>query len=164
MQHCRQQSTSVYDKLATYSLYQKAGTTIIPRITLKPNITKQQSSWCQHGAHLGPVGPRWDPCWPHEYCYKGCVHWANMCCYQVTIRSYRRLRSLSVISICIDVLIMRLHFSVEIVSLAWFEGSKLHEIIERLCADILKPNGMYHLVCHLIRHNEVLAWVHKSQF
>ena len=31
-----------------------------------------QSSWGQHGAHLGPVGPRWAPCWPHESCYQGC--------------------------------------------------------------------------------------------
>ena len=23
----------------------------------------------QHGAHLGPTGPRWAPCWPHEPCY-----------------------------------------------------------------------------------------------
>ena len=23
------------------------------------------------GAHLGPVGPRWAPCWPHEPCYQG---------------------------------------------------------------------------------------------
>ena len=23
-------------------------------------------------AHLGPVGPRWAPCWPHESCYQGC--------------------------------------------------------------------------------------------
>ena len=23
-----------------------------------------------HGAHLGPVGPRWAPCWPHEPCYQ----------------------------------------------------------------------------------------------
>ena len=21
------------------------------------------------GAHLGPTGPRWAPCWPHELCY-----------------------------------------------------------------------------------------------
>ena len=26
-----------------------------------------------HGAHLGPVGPRWAPCWPHESYYQGCV-------------------------------------------------------------------------------------------
>ena len=26
----------------------------------------------QHGAHLGPVGPRLAPCWPHEPCYQGC--------------------------------------------------------------------------------------------
>ena len=25
----------------------------------------------QHGAHLGPTGPRWAPCWPHEPCYLG---------------------------------------------------------------------------------------------
>ena len=24
-----------------------------------------------HGAHLGPTGPRWAPCWPHELCYLG---------------------------------------------------------------------------------------------
>ena len=24
------------------------------------------------GAHLGPTGPRWAPCWPHELCYLGC--------------------------------------------------------------------------------------------
>ena len=24
-----------------------------------------------HGAHLGPTGPRWAPCWPHEPCYLG---------------------------------------------------------------------------------------------
>ena len=26
----------------------------------------------QHEAHLGPVGPRWAPWWPHEACYQGC--------------------------------------------------------------------------------------------
>ena len=25
----------------------------------------------QHGAHLGPTGPRWAPCWTHELCYRG---------------------------------------------------------------------------------------------
>ena len=24
-----------------------------------------------HGAHLGPTGPRWAPCWCHELCYLG---------------------------------------------------------------------------------------------
>ena len=27
----------------------------------------------QPGAHLGPVGPRWAPCWPHEPGYLGTV-------------------------------------------------------------------------------------------
>ena len=37
-----------------------------------------------HGAHLGPVGPRWAPCWPHEPCYKGsapiceCTVWSRL--------------------------------------------------------------------------------------
>ena len=25
----------------------------------------------EHGAHLGPTGPRWAPCWSHEICYLG---------------------------------------------------------------------------------------------
>ena len=28
-------------------------------------------SWGPHEAHLGPVGPRWAPCGPHEPCYQG---------------------------------------------------------------------------------------------
>ena len=31
---------------------------------------REQSSWGQHGSHLGPVGPRWAPYWPHEPCYQ----------------------------------------------------------------------------------------------
>ena len=30
----------------------------------------------KHGAHLGPIGPRWAPCWPHETCYLGYSLWA----------------------------------------------------------------------------------------
>ena len=28
-----------------------------------------QGSWGQHGAHLGPTGPRGAPCWPHGLCH-----------------------------------------------------------------------------------------------
>ena len=28
-------------------------------------------TWGHSGAHLGPAGPRWAPCWPHEPCYQG---------------------------------------------------------------------------------------------
>ena len=31
----------------------------------------KKGSWGLHGAHLGPTGPRWAPCWPHELCYLG---------------------------------------------------------------------------------------------
>ena len=27
-----------------------------------------------HGANMGPTGPRWAPCWPHELCYLGWLH------------------------------------------------------------------------------------------
>ena len=30
-----------------------------------------QGSWGQHGAHMGPTGPIWAPCWPHGLCYLG---------------------------------------------------------------------------------------------
>ena len=33
----------------------------------------QQGSLGHHGAHLGPTGSRWAPCWPHELCYLGAV-------------------------------------------------------------------------------------------
>ena len=35
------------------------------------NRPRWQSLWGQRGAHLGPVGPRWAPCWPHKTCYLG---------------------------------------------------------------------------------------------
>ena len=35
------------------------------------NTTLIARSWRQHGAHLGPTGPRWAPCWPHELCHLG---------------------------------------------------------------------------------------------
>ena len=28
-----------------------------------------------HGANMGPTGPRWAPCWPHEACYLS-LHWS----------------------------------------------------------------------------------------
>ena len=34
-------------------------------------LIRLQSSWGQHGTHLGPAGPRWAPCCPHEPCYLG---------------------------------------------------------------------------------------------
>ena len=40
-------------------------------LSLPVNRPWQQGSWGQHGAHLGPTGPRCAPCWPHEPCYLG---------------------------------------------------------------------------------------------
>ena len=39
--------------------------------TFRYGIPWQQGLWGQHGAYLGPKGPRWAPCWPHEPCYLG---------------------------------------------------------------------------------------------
>ena len=39
--------------------------------SIQTSPDSNQRSWGQHGAHLGPVGPRWAPCWPHEPCYQG---------------------------------------------------------------------------------------------
>ena len=36
-----------------------------------PNALSEQVLGKQHGAHLGPTGPRWAPCWPHGLCYRG---------------------------------------------------------------------------------------------
>ena len=32
---------------------------------------KMKMQQCQHGAYLGPVDPRWAPCWSREPCYQG---------------------------------------------------------------------------------------------
>ena len=32
-------------------------------------------------AHLGPVGPRWAPCWPHGPCYQGTSGTKVLICY-----------------------------------------------------------------------------------
>ena len=37
-------------------------------------LSYPDSSWDQRGAHLGPPGPRWAPCWPQEPCYLGMFH------------------------------------------------------------------------------------------
>ena len=36
-----------------------------------------------HGAHLGPVGPRWAPCWTHEPCYQSMYYeiMVSLYCY-----------------------------------------------------------------------------------
>ena len=45
-------------------------------------IVINNSSWGQHGSHLGPVGPSWAPCWPHEPCFLGirCIVTPNIQC------------------------------------------------------------------------------------
>ena len=35
------------------------------RLPLFMFFPDSKNSWGQHGAHLGPVGPRWAPFWPH---------------------------------------------------------------------------------------------------
>ena len=47
-----------------------------------PDGPRQQGSWGQHGAHLGPVGPRWAPCWPHERCCHRCLVIQLVCEYR----------------------------------------------------------------------------------
>ena len=45
----------------------------------------KQGSWGQHGAHLGPTGPRWAPCWPHELCYLGLL---KLCSLMSLLRTF----------------------------------------------------------------------------
>ena len=42
--------------------------------SLRVSYLRKQSSWGQHAAQLGPVGPRWAPCWPHEPCFRGAFY------------------------------------------------------------------------------------------
>ena len=64
----------------------------------------EQGSWGQHGAHLGPTGPRWAPSWPHEHCYLGIDSGNGLCtigaksspepmliCYQLHSHYFREI-------------------------------------------------------------------------
>ena len=55
--------------LCVYSIRHKPVYNVSYRICPCP---WKEGSWGQHRAHLGPTGPRWAPCWPHELCYLGC--------------------------------------------------------------------------------------------
>ena len=66
-----------------------------------PYMPRWQNPWGQHGAHLGPVGPSWAPCWPYEPCYQGGFitqqrelstsrDWISL---ELTDTSFRRLRA-----------------------------------------------------------------------
>ena len=76
-----------YPGVAGASTMQK---NIIPAYMLGPCIAGHQQAWywSHHfsisliamfmgptWAHLGPTGPRWAPCWPHELCYLGLFSW-----------------------------------------------------------------------------------------
>ena len=50
-------------------------------------LPREQSSCGQHGAHLGPVGPRLAPRWPHKPCYQGYAFPRGSCrLVNVTVR------------------------------------------------------------------------------
>ena len=46
-------------------------------ILVRTQIARFMGPTC---GHLGPVGPRWAPCWPHEPCYQGTISlcWNNL--------------------------------------------------------------------------------------
>ena len=62
------------DSLGTYDL------TTTKRSKIKPPHSRVH--WGQHGAHLGPTGLRWAPCWPHELCYLRCFMWHCTKCHE----------------------------------------------------------------------------------
>ena len=59
-------------------------------LQLSEQIPRWQSSWGQHGAHLGPVGPRWAPCWPHEPSNQGMYSQRLVCALRGIQSSLKR--------------------------------------------------------------------------
>ena len=75
----------------------------------------------QHGAHLGPIGPRWASCWPHEPCYQG-IHisvtvdqyrWLIMLCVKNVSSVYQMLRYIP-ICLCNNTLLQYSHHSISL--------------------------------------------------
>ena len=41
------------------------------RLRFAGRVPDRKGHGAKNGVHLGPKGPRWAPCWPHELCYLG---------------------------------------------------------------------------------------------
>ena len=93
--------------------------------------------WGQHGAHLGPVGLRWAPCWPHEPCYQGGSHFvkASLCqvscialsvCWTKSARICRIISDDSVITVIIGQWIKRYR------DFCWYTEYKIRIPIRKL--------------------------------
>ena len=61
-------------------------------------------SWGQHGTHLGPVGPSWVSCWPHELCYQG---WHGIGMLKIANNISRSLGIMNKIKRCLPTHILR---------------------------------------------------------
>ena len=64
-------------------------------ICYRPCCSREQCWWGQHRAHLGPCGPRWAPCFPHEPCYQGCAFCGRMTYMSDNSRGKQKLNYLT---------------------------------------------------------------------
>ena len=62
-------------------------------------VPREQGSRGQHGTHLGPVGSRRAPCWPHKPCYEGCARFP-WCLALITLNLGKHKNIFSVSIIC----------------------------------------------------------------
>ena len=85
---------------------------------------RKQGSWGLHGAHLGPTGPRWAPCWPHEPCYQGRLElMVTLLCDVITAESNNYV--FIQLNCCVEILITLLH---DIPITVWNDDNHQHHM------------------------------------
>ena len=92
--------------------------------------------------HLGPVGPRWAPCWPHKPCYQGCLYQC-ICHRLIPFLSY--MCSIVCFLKCLDIIKL---------SMMWFNivSDRLHSISHSAWY-ILNSISHYPSVYSVVRFN-----------
>ena len=94
-------------------------------------------------AHLGPTGPRWAPCWPHDLCYLGCycqIYLTLKCIYELSVLFYSNDADVKYCSNVYDV-------SVSFVSLPFFMQYYI-DGLGQVCSNAI-ANAMELLQCYL---------------
>ena len=68
---CDIAATWIYHRPGVQRIKYGHGLVVLGFVVNTYNIPDSKVPGGQHGAHLGPVGPRWTPCWPQELWYQG---------------------------------------------------------------------------------------------
>ena len=65
------------------------------------NVPESKVHGANMGAHLGPTGPSWSPCWPHELSYLGCCVGVQLTEFSWAVKGFQEIFIYSQINLLI---------------------------------------------------------------